>query len=89
MDYRQCEWRVGTKVGRTVYAVVGPDRSVLIGLLDTAFLAADAVYAHNILRQARMGTPKRLTPAEETERVARLHLSLQAEAEGAAAARST
>lgn len=89
MDYRQCEWRVGRKVGRTVYAVIGAepdDRDVLIGCLDSRLLAADAVYAHNLLRAARHGSAKRLTPAEEQEKVARMHLALQAEAEGAEAA---
>ena len=84
MDYRQCDWRVGRSVGRTIYAIVAPTHDVLIGVLDTPLLAADAVYAHNILRAATKGVPLRLTPEEEKERVARLHLALQAEAEGKA-----
>lgn len=82
MDYRQCEWRVGRSVGRTVYAVVGPDREVLIGLLDTPLLAEDAVYAHNVLYRVKKAGAPRLTPQEEQDRVARLHLAIQAETEG-------
>jgi hypothetical protein len=48
-------WRVGRKVRRTVYAQVGPepdDHDKLIGMFDTAALAAAAVRAHNAqLRQ--------------------------------------
>lgn len=43
-------WRVGRKVRRTLYAQVGPEPSdddKLIGMLDTAKLAAAAVDAHN------------------------------------------
>lgn len=43
-------WRVGRKVGRTVYAQVGEepgDDDLLIGLFDTEELAAAAVQAHN------------------------------------------
>lgn len=86
MDYRQCEWRVGRSVGRTIYAIIGPDRDVLIGVLDSKFLAEAAVYAHNILHRVRQATAKRLTAEEEQDRVAKLHLSLQASAEGAAVA---
>jgi hypothetical protein len=40
-------WRVGRSVGRTIYAC-GPDGDdVLIGMLDTPALAADAVRTHN------------------------------------------
>lgn len=44
------KWRTGRKVGRTIYAVVGRDASdndVLIGVMDTASLANEAVNAHN------------------------------------------
>lgn len=43
-------WRTGRKVGRTIYAQIGSDPSdgdVLIGVMDTAALAAAAVRAHN------------------------------------------
>lgn len=43
-------WRVGRKVGRTIYAMVGPEASdddVLIGMLDTRELARAAVEQHN------------------------------------------
>jgi hypothetical protein len=47
---RQNFWRVGRKVGRTIYAQIGPEPSdddVLIGVMDTSALAEDAVQAHN------------------------------------------
>ena len=84
MDYRQCYWRVGRSVGRTVYAVVSPTHDVLIGVLDSPLLAADTVYAHNVVLEVKKGTPVRLTPEQEKERIERLHISLQAEAEGEA-----
>lgn len=84
MDYRQCPWRVGRKVGRTIYAVVSPERDVLIGLADTPLLAEDAVYAHNLVLQVKKGNARRLTPAEEQEKVANLHLAMQAAEEGKA-----
>lgn len=45
-------WRVGRKVGRTIYLVVNRDNEpsdadVLIGMMDTPELAAEAVRAHN------------------------------------------
>lgn len=43
-------WRVGRKVGRTIYAQVGAlpsDNDPLIGLMDTFELAHEAVNAHN------------------------------------------
>lgn len=43
-------WRVGRKVGRTIYAQlrdVPSDDDVLIGTMDTPVLAKDAVTAHN------------------------------------------
>lgn len=43
-------WRVGRKVGRTIYAMVSDDPSdndVLIGVMDTPELAREAVHAHN------------------------------------------
>jgi len=44
-------WRVGRKVGRTLYAQLGDqpsDSDPLIGLMDTATLAREAATAHNI-----------------------------------------
>lgn len=43
-------WRVGHKIGRTVYAVIGPeaaDDDVVLGMMDTCELAAEVVAAHN------------------------------------------
>lgn len=43
-------WRVGRKVRRTIYRQVGPEPSdddVLIGVMDTAELAAEVVAARN------------------------------------------
>jgi hypothetical protein len=43
-------WRVGRKVGRTIYAMVGDnpsDDDHLIGTMDTPRLAEEAVTAHN------------------------------------------
>jgi hypothetical protein len=48
-------WRIGGSVGRTIYAVLaGPehehardDEGVLIGMMDSAALAQEAVDAHN------------------------------------------
>lgn len=44
-------WRVGRRVGRNVYAQLGPDADdgdVIIGQFDNAALAAAAVDAHNL-----------------------------------------
>lgn len=43
-------WRVGRKLGRTVYAMVGPvvsDEDVCIGMFDSSLIAKAAVEAHN------------------------------------------
>lgn len=51
-------WRVGRKVGRTIYAVTGSDPSdadVLIGMMDSRKLAAEAVGAHNDRLRDRLG----------------------------------
>jgi hypothetical protein len=42
-------WRVGRKVGRTIYAVTGTGDDVLVGLMDTRALAARAVADHNAM----------------------------------------
>lgn len=44
------KWRVGRKVGRTIYLQLGPepsDSDTLIGIMDTAQLSIDAVDAVN------------------------------------------
>lgn len=44
------EWRVGRKVGRTIYAMVGPEPSdddELIGVMDNRTVAARCVEDHN------------------------------------------
>jgi hypothetical protein len=49
-DLTTVPWRTGRRVGRTLYAQVGPepsDEDVLIGVLDTPLLAAEAAAAHN------------------------------------------
>jgi hypothetical protein len=51
MNYVTVRWRTGRKVGRTLYAQPGPepsDSDPLIGVMDTAELAAEAVAAHNL-----------------------------------------
>ncbi len=40
-------WRVGGSIGRTIYAVFGPDDDVVIGMMDTAQLAREAAFRHN------------------------------------------
>jgi hypothetical protein len=49
LDLVRRRWRVGRKIGRTVYAVMGEDPlgDVPIGMLDSPLLAAAAVEAHN------------------------------------------
>jgi len=46
------KWRVGSKLGRTIYAVVdapGPDNcDVVLGMVDTRELAEHIVYVHNV-----------------------------------------
>jgi len=47
---RRMYWRTGRKVGRTIYAQMGPqpsDFDPLIGVMDTRLLAEDAVAQHN------------------------------------------
>jgi hypothetical protein len=54
-DYSKLIWRVGRKVGRTVYAQIGDqpsDNDVLIGVFDTRELALEAVTSHNKLLSA-------------------------------------
>jgi hypothetical protein len=57
-DYVALPWRVGRRVGRTIYVDAGEpdpnDGSLLIGVMDSPELAAEAVEAHN----QRTGEPK-------------------------------
>ncbi len=49
-QYTAYPWRVGRKVGRTIYAQVSgkpSDEDVLIGVMDSPGLAAEAVANHN------------------------------------------
>lgn len=48
--FERMHWRTGRKVGRTIYAQLGPtpdDHDPLIGVMDTRALAEAAVRAHN------------------------------------------
>lgn len=48
--FRLLPWRVGRRVARNIYAVVGPgpsDADIPIGALDSPVLAEEAVNAHN------------------------------------------
>ena len=43
-------WRTGRHLGRTVYAILGPqasDDDPVLGMMDTRELAAEACAAHN------------------------------------------
>jgi len=49
-DYMDMPWRVGSQVGRTIYAQAeADDKGVLIGVMDTPELADDVVKCHNRL----------------------------------------
>lgn len=51
-------WRTGRKVGRTLYAQLGPepdDHDPIIGLMDTKALAEAAVRGHNDELRRRTG----------------------------------
>lgn len=63
MPQRDYPWRVGRKVGRTIYIVYGPGEEALIGTMDSRALAQEAVQAHN----ARV-TPAMLALLEEATR---------------------
>lgn len=47
VEHKAIPWRVGRKVGRTIYADYGDEVQVLIGMMDTPELAEVAVRAHN------------------------------------------
>jgi len=55
-DYADCVWRVGSKHGRTIWAVLGDGEredgtvgncDVFLGLMETKDIAQDVVDAHN------------------------------------------
>ena len=49
-------WRMGRKVGRTIYAQFGEnpsDDDPLIGVMDSRILAADVVASHNAVLRSR------------------------------------
>ena len=51
-DAAHLPWRVGRKIGRTIYAQVGgepSDSDPLIGVMDTIELALEAAQGHNAL----------------------------------------
>jgi hypothetical protein len=57
-DYTIFRWRVGRKVGRTIYAIVGDepsDHDALIGMMDSKPLAAEVVWAHNQKLERQQG----------------------------------
>jgi len=50
------EWRVGRKLGRTIYAMVGAeasDQDHLIGMMDDSEIAHEVVSAHNLALDIR------------------------------------
>jgi len=58
--YDQLPWRTGRKVGRTIYAQVGPqpsDADVLIGLMDTPLYAELTCRDHNAALPPPVGWP--------------------------------
>lgn len=55
-DPRDFPWRIGRRVGRTIYLDDNPDPndgSKLIGVMDTPELAVEAVAGHNVLLRKR------------------------------------
>ncbi len=77
--YQDFQWRVGRSVGRTIYAVTGPEATksdILIGMMDTRALAAEAVEAHN----RACGTLPPLTEEEQKARIAAIHRARQNDA---------
>lgn len=60
------QWRVGRKVGRTIYAQVADepdDGDALIGVMDTRELAGAAVAGHNaLLYIGRRGSGEDIDP---------------------------
>lgn len=62
IDLAAVEWRVGMKVGRTIYAVVGDGdclKDVLIGVMDTRELAQAVVSTHNSFVKAMANSRSR------------------------------
>jgi hypothetical protein len=68
-------YRVGRKVGRTIYHQVGPepsDNDELVGVMDTPILAAMFVYAinyHQAIKIAAANALRVLAQAEDGEEV--------------------
>lgn len=60
-DPTRAPWRVGRRVGRTIYQQLWAqptDGDLLIGVMDTPELAQEAVWCHNDrLRPARASDP--------------------------------
>lgn len=48
-DAAQVPWRVGRKLGRTIYAEDGTDEGTLLGMVDTVGIAQHVVKIHNLL----------------------------------------
>ena len=49
-DILSMKWRVGRKLGRTIYAIAGDepdDCDTLLGMMDTREVAEHVVYEHN------------------------------------------
>lgn len=49
-DIVKLKWRVGRKLGRTIYAMLGSEPStddLLLGVLDEEYLARHVVEVHN------------------------------------------
>jgi hypothetical protein len=56
-DIAIMKWRIGRKLGRTIYAIVGDrpsDDDICIGMMDSESIAAVAVLAHNNTIQANV-----------------------------------
>lgn len=63
-------WRVGRRVGRTIYMILGnepSDHDVLIGVMDSPEIADEAVVAHNMRLGARRANK------EAAERAVQFH----------------
>lgn len=49
-DVLKCKWRIGRKVGRTIYAMIdilASDDDILIGMMDSYELSVNVVESHN------------------------------------------
>lgn len=55
-DILELKWRVGRKLGRTIYAMLGEEPSdddLLLGVLDEEYLAEHVVEVHNASLERR------------------------------------